>query len=359
MKLLFSSLEFLFVFLPVFFAIYFLLPDRYKNIWILLGSLIFLAYGTRSVMDVALLLACAAVNWLAALGMGRYPARRKLLFLAGIVWDFGSLFFFKYLNFLLGTISSLAGQASSPAVCAALPVGISFYTFQAVSYLADVYRGKYPAERSPLKLAVWLCMFPRLIEGPIVTYPAVSSRLAKRRSSLRAVNRGLMQFTLGLGMKVLLANQIGKLWYNVGAIGYASISTPLAWMGAAAYSMQLYFDFFGYTMMALGLGRMMGFSLPQNFRHPYMALTMTDFWRRWHITLSTWFREYVYIPLGGNRNGKGKTVRNLLIVWLLTGLWHGASWNFVLWGLLTGLLILIEKQWTGDLFGRAHVAGHF
>lgn len=360
--LLFSSLEFLFVFLPVFFAVYFLVPDRYKNVWILLGSLTFLAYGTGSAVDVLLLIACTAVNWLAALGMGKYPARRRLVFLLGLVWDLGELFLFKYLNFLLGTVSGLAGlfgaETSVAAARLVLPVGISFYTFQVVAYLADVYRGKIPAERSFLKLAVWICMFPRLVEGPIVPYSAVSERMTQRHHSLRAVNAGLIQFTLGLGMKVLLANQIGKLWHDVGTIGFSSISTPLAWMAAVAYSMQIYFDFCGYTMMALGLGRMMGFSLPRNFRHPYMALTMTDFWRRWHITLGTWFREYVYIPLGGNRNGKGKTVRNLLAVWLLTGLWHGASWNFVLWGLLTCLLILTEKYWTGEFFGRVPAAGH-
>ena len=363
--MVFSSLTFIFIFLPVFFAVYYLLPARHRNHWILLGSLAFYAYGTIDEPVAFFLIICSvAVNYAAGIGMGKHERRRKLILTIALIYNFGCLFVFKYLNFLAFSVSDLmnvfvptSGEAA-PIVHLLLPIGISFYTFQIVSYLIDVYRGDIPAERSPVKLGTYLCMFSQLIAGPIVTYPTVSERLSKREITLAGVNSGLMDFTVGLGLKVLLANQIGRLWSDVGTIGYESISTPLAWLGIIAFTLQIYFDFWGYSLMAVGLGRMMGFELPQNFNHPYTALTMTDFWRRWHITLGSWFREYVYIPLGGNRKGSGKMVRNMLIVWLLTGLWHGASWNFVLWGLLIFLLIVIEKFWTGDFFSRKPLFGH-
>ena len=363
--MVFSSLEFIFIFMPVFFAVYFLLPGKLKNIWIFIGSVGFYTYGALDrPVYILLLLFCILLNYLLALGMEAFPKARKAFLIIGLLYDFGVLFVFKYLDFLLGNLNALIAAiwplsgVQLPLASLTLPIGISFYTFQIVSYLADVYRGAVPAERSPVKVGAYLSMFPQLIAGPIVTYTSVSAQFDFRRHSLKRVNSGLMDFTVGLGLKVLLANQIGKLWTDVSTIGFESISTPLAWMGSFAYSMQLYFDFFGYSVMAIGLGKMMGFKLPQNFDHPYIAVSFTDFWRRWHKTLSGWFRDYVYIPLGGNRQGKGKMYRNLLIVWLLTGLWHGAAWNFVLWGLVTFVLIAIEKLGFGKFLEKHRAIGH-
>ena len=239
-----------------------------------------------------------------------------------------------------------------------LPIGISFYTFQIISYLVDVYRRETKAEKSLISLGTYLCMFPQLIAGPIVNYHLIQEQLHKRKHSMVKVESGLKVFALGLAYKVLLANRVGHLWTEVTAIGYESISTPLAWMSIVAYSLQLYFDFYGYSLMAIGLGRMMGFDFPQNFNNPYMAVSMTDFWRRWHMTLGGWFREYVYIPLGGNRGGFAKTVRNMFVVWLLTGLWHGARWKFVLWGLLLFVLLFVEKAGLGKVLERHKALGH-
>ena len=239
-----------------------------------------------------------------------------------------------------------------------MPIGISFYTFQGISYIVDVYRGNAKAERSLLRYAVYISMFEQLIAGPIVTYGQVEKELYKRKIKVSSVLKGMGVFIFGLGLKVLLANPIGKLWSQTCAIGFESISTPLAWMAITAFSFQIYFDFFGYSLMAIGLGKMLGFKLPKNFEHPYTSLTMTEFWRRWHITLGAWFREYVYIPLGGNRNGKIATVRNLLIVWLLTGLWHGAGYNFVLWGTVLFLIIMLEKFFIGKYLNKMPVIAH-
>ena len=236
-----------------------------------------------------------------------------------------------------------------------LPLGISFYTFQIVSYIIDVYRGTVPVETSFVNLGAYLCMFPQLIAGPIVVYSDVREALENRNLSIVNLDEGLKTFILGLGSKVILANQIGTLWNEVCMIGYESISTPLAWLGAVAYSMQLYFDFWGYSLMAIGLGKMLGFHMPTNFNHPYAARSVTDFWRRWHITLGAWFREYVYIPLGGNRKGRLKTLRNLFVVWFLVGFWHGADWNFILWGLLIFVLQVIEKNLLLPLLRKEHV----
>ena len=236
-----------------------------------------------------------------------------------------------------------------------LPLGISFYTFQIVSYIIDVYRGTVPVETSFVNLGAYLCMFPQLIAGPIVVYSDVREALENRELSIVNLDEGLKTFILGLGSKVILANQIGTLWNEVCMIGYESISTPLAWLGAVAYSMQLYFDFWGYSLMAIGLGKMLGFHMPANFNHPYAARSVTDFWRRWHITLGAWFREYVYIPLGGNRKGRLKTLRNLLVVWFLVGFWHGADWNFILWGLFIFALQVMEKNLLLPLLRKEHV----
>lgn len=287
---------------------------------------------------------------------------RKAWLLVGIVYDLGWLILFKYLGFLIENLNALFGAMHVKVQLETwnliLPIGISFYTFQIISYLVDVYRRETKAEKSLISLGTYLCMFPQLIAGPIVNYHLIQEQLHKRKHSMVKVESGLKVFALGLAYKVLLANRVGHLWTEVTAIGYESISTPLAWMSIVAYSLQLYFDFYGYSLMAIGLGRMMGFDFPQNFNNPYMAVSMTDFWRRWHMTLGGWFREYVYIPLGGNRGGFAKTVRNMFVVWLLTGLWHGASWNFVLWGLLLFVLLFVEKAGLGKVLERHKALGH-
>lgn len=287
---------------------------------------------------------------------------RKRWLVCGIIYNLSWLILFKYSAFIAQNVNLLLGRAGIslhlPVFAPVLPVGISFYTFQAVSYLVDVYRKTVPYERSMVGFGMYISMFPQLIAGPIVTYSSMRAQIGRRKVTFRAIEDGLREFTIGLGFKVLLANRVGGLWTEVQTIGYESISTPLAWFGLLAFSLQIYFDFCGYSLMAKGLGTMMGFKLPNNFNHPYMSLSMTEFWRRWHITLGSWFREYVYIPLGGNRRGALLTFRNLLAVWLLTGFWHGASWNFIIWGLLLFLIMSIERLGLLRVLERRRVIGH-
>lgn len=359
--MVFSSLEFLFLFLPLFLLVYYLLPLRGKNLFLFLGSLVFYGFGISwNPYYMALIVASVVFNFLAAKGIERCgwkyrkrcgeaaqgkrgPGERTILIL-GLCYNFGLLLFFKYAGFFVENII--------------LPIGISFYTFQITSYLIDVYGRRTRAEQDVVRLGAYLTMFPQLIAGPIVNYSEVRRRLRRRKITLIACNHGLQFFTLGLGFKVLLANQLGNLWEDIQTIGYESISTPLAWLGILAYSLQIYFDFYGYSLMAVGLGKLLGFRFPDNFRQPYMALSMTEFWRRWHITLGRWFREYVYIPLGGNRKGKVRQFFNLLIVWLLTGLWHGANWNFILWGLFLFAILCVEKAGLLKVLERWKVLGH-
>lgn len=322
--MVFGSLDFILKFFPFFLIIYYMVPGIYRNSVLFLGSLIFYAYGEPKYVGVLLLSAVvnyALGRWMRA-GDGR---ARKGVLLLGVLYNIGLLAAFKYVSAL------------------SLPIGISFYTFQAVSYLADIYRGVIPAEKRFARFATYLCMFPQLTAGPLVSYEQMGTQLAERRYSMRMVEKGLRTFVWGLAAKVLLANRLGLLWHEIQTIGFKSISTPMAWLGAFAYSMEIYFDFWGYSLMAAGVGRMLGFYLPENFHMPYTAKSVTEFYRRWHMTLGSWFRKYVYIPLGGNRQGRAKTYRNLLIVWFLTGIWHGAGWNFVLWGMTLGILILLEK----------------
>lgn len=363
--MVFSSLNFLFIFLPVFLILYYLTPDRLKNLTLLGGSLVFYAYGTKDKpIYLLLMMISIAANFVIGEKIGTKGAggRRRGWLLFGLIYNFGWLFLFKYLDFMLENINMLSVLARSekilPLQNLVLPIGISFYTFQIVSYLFDVYRKEVRPEASVISLGTYLCMFPQLIAGPIVSYISVAAQLKRRKHSIRKIDEGLRIFTIGLGLKVLLANQLGKLWNDVNTIGYESISTPLAWLGLIGFSLQIYFDFYGYSLMAIGLGKLLGFSLPENFRQPYMALTMTDFWRRWHMTLGTWFRKYVYIPLGGSRGGAAAAIRNTLIVWLLTGIWHGASWNFILWGLILCTLILLERAGLGKVLNKVPLLGH-
>ena len=363
--MVFSSIAFIMYFMPVFFLVYYILPASYKNAWLFLASLGFYYYGVRGNPGYLLLMIMSVVvNFVAGklIEAQKTKRARKAWLLVGIVYDLGWLILFKYLGFLIENLNALFGAMHVKVQLETwnliLPIGISFYTFQIISYLVDVYRRETKAEKSLISLGTYLCMFPQLIAGPIVNYHLIQEQLHKRKHSMVKVESGLKVFALGLAYKVLLANRVGHLWIEVTAIGYESISTPLAWMSIVAYSLQLYFDFYGYSLMAIGLGRMMGFDFPQNFNNPYMAVSMTDFWRRWHMTLGGWFREYVYIPLGGNRGGFAKTVRNMFVVWLLTGLWHGASWNFVLWGLLLFVLLFVEKAGLGKVLERHKALGH-
>lgn len=363
--MVFSSVAFIMYFMPVFFLVYYILPASYKNAWLFLASLGFYYYGVRGNPGYLLLMIMSVVvNFVAGklIEAQKTKRARKAWLVVGIVYDLGWLILFKYLGFLIENLNALFGAMHVKVQLETwnliLPIGISFYTFQIISYLVDVYRRETKAEKSLVSLGTYLCMFPQLIAGPIVNYHLIQEQLHKRKHSMEKVESGLKVFALGLAYKVLLANRVGHLWTEVTAIGYESISTPLAWMSIVAYSLQLYFDFYGYSLMAIGLGRMMGFDFPQNFNNPYMAVSMTDFWRRWHMTLGGWFREYVYIPLGGNRGGFAKTVRNMFVVWLLTGLWHGASWNFVLWGLLLFVLLFVEKAGLGKVLERHKALGH-
>lgn len=363
--MVFSSIAFIMYFMPVFFLVYYILPASYKNAWLFLASLGFYYYGVRGNPGYLLLMIMSVVvNFVAGklIEAQKTKRARKAWLVVGIVYDLGWLILFKYLGFLIENLNALFGAMHVKVQLETwnliLPIGISFYTFQIISYLVDVYRRETKAEKSLISLGTYLCMFPQLIAGPIVNYHLIQEQLHKRKHSMEKVESGLKVFALGLAYKVLLANRVGHLWTEVTAIGYESISTPLAWMNIVAYSLQLYFDFYGYSLMAIGLGRMMGFDFPQNFNNPYMAVSMTDFWRRWHMTLGGWFREYVYIPLGGNRGGFAKTVRNMFVVWLLTGLWHGASWNFVLWGFLLFVLLFVEKAGLGKVLERHKALGH-
>lgn len=363
--MIFSSFDFLFRFLPVFLFLYFACPERHRNLCLFAGSLAFYFYGVKDNPLYFLLFAVSiAVNFQvgALIGRRNRGAARGRWLAVGVAYNLFWLLLFKYSAFFAENLnqmfSLLKVGVTLPVYRPALPIGISFYTFQAIAYLADVYRREAKYERSFVNFGMYLGMFPHLISGPIVRYPDEAEEISGRGLSAGMVESGLRELTIGLGYKVLIADRLGGLWSQVGAIGYDSISTPLAWMGAAAYSLQLYFDFCGYSLMAVGLGRILGFELPQNFATPYMSLSMTEFWRRWHITLGSWFRDYVYIPLGGNRRGTAVMLRNMLAVWLLTGFWHGASWNFLFWGLTLFALMTLEKLGLARLFHRVPVLGH-
>ncbi|MCH5341761.1 MAG: MBOAT family protein [Acetatifactor sp.] len=346
--MVFSSIEFLLCFLPVFLLLYSITPKPYKNMTLLSGSLVFYAMGALTFLP--LLILSVVGNFLLGrrfavlpVGNGKQGRQKRLkvakmnkkLLGAAVVGNIGVLALFK-VGF---------GEAG-------LPLGISFYTFQVLSYHFDVYRGEQKKETSFVRFATYICMFPQLVSGPIVAYGEVRKELHKREFTAQGLQQGLKVFTVGLAAKVLLADRIGILWHEVQVTGFESISTPLAWLAAVAYSLKIYFDFYGYSLMAVGLGRMFGFELPDNFRDPYMAGSLRDFYRRWHVTLGRWFCKYVYIPLGGSQRGMLRTVCNLLAVWLLTSVWHGTTGNFLIWGMLIFLLIVLERQFESWGFAR-------
>lgn len=335
--MLFSSLLFLLYFFPFVILIHYLLPQKLQNLFLLLSSLFFYAWGDAK--QVPLFTVLLLANWVIGLALGRTEGHvaRRVLLLLGMTVDFGALIFYKYTGFLLMTLgfhpSFVAGMT--------LPLGISFFTFQAAGYLLDVFQGHTDPERDPVSFGAFLFLFPQLIAGPIVRYHDMAPALhERRRPDAAALESGVALFVAGLAAKVLLANPLGEAFSELFAVKGDMLC---AWVSLAAYTLQIYFDFMGYSVMAVGLGRLLGFRFPHNFNHPYAAASVTDFWRRWHITLSGWFRDYVYIPLGGNRKGTGRTILNLGIVWSLTGLWHGADWNFILWGWWYFLLLIAEK----------------
>lgn len=324
--MVFSSIPFLFRFLPIFLILYFVVPKRARNLVLFLGSIVFYAWGEP--VYIVLMLFSTLSDYVHGLLIARYRGKKtaSCFLVSSIVINLGLLGFFKYSGLNLP-----------------LPIGISFYTFQTMSYTIDVYRGEVAAQRNILDFGVFVTMFPQLIAGPIVKYKTVAAELRERHASLEDMAAGACRFTIGLGKKVLLANNIGQLFTKAAEMPAENLSLLMAWMGIAAYAFQIYFDFSGYSDMAIGLGRILGFHFPENFHYPYTAVSVTDFWRRWHMSLSSWFREYVYIPLGGNRKGLCRQLVNILIVWSLTGIWHGAGWNFLLWGMWFALFLILEK----------------
>ena len=351
--MVFSSLFFLFVFLPAVLLLYYITPRQYRNFVLFISSLFFYAWGEP--VYILLMLFSTAANYTLGLLLGRCREKNsnaRPVLIVSIFINIGLLCFFKYFDFLLQTINSLLGTSlASPDL--ALPLGISFYTFQAISYIIDVYRGAVPAQRNFIVFGTYIALFPQLIAGPIVRYHTVAEQLVGRVEGLEIFCEGVRRFVVGLGKKVLLANNIGLLWQQIQQTPPSEVSIITAWLGIIAFALQIYFDFSGYSDMAIGLGKMFGFTFPENFNYPYISRSITEFWRRWHISLGSWFREYVYIPLGGNRLGKPALYRNLFLVWFLTGLWHGADWNFVLWGLYYGFILALEKAFLLKWLSRA------
>ncbi len=340
--MVFSSITFLFRFIPIFMILYFVTPRRMRNIILFLGSLFFYAWGEP--IYVLLMLFSTLSDYVHGRLIGVCRSRRvaRGLLISSIVINLGMLGFFKYSDFLIGTVNQLLGS-NLPLLKLPLPIGISFYTFQTMSYTIDCYRGEAKVQKNLLDFGVFVTMFPQLIAGPIVKYRDVQDRLHERKADITAISYACRRFVTGLAKKVLLANNLGLLWTEISGGNMGGTTVLGAWMGALAYAFQIYFDFSGYSDMAIGMGAVLGFHFPENFNYPYMAKSVTDFWRRWHISLSSWFREYVYIPLGGNRRGMPRQLLNILIVWMLTGIWHGAGWNFLLWGLWFALWLILEK----------------
>lgn len=341
--MVFSSILFIFRFLPIAMILYFLTPNKYKNLTLLLISLTFYSWGEPKYF--LIMVASIFVDYFVSRGIEKSRNNKKVsivLLSISIVFNLGMLFFFKYFNFFLENVNNIL-ELSLKYVKITLPLGISFYTFQTMSYTIDVFLGKVKAEKNIINFGAFVCLFPQLIAGPIVKYTDINVELKHRKIDMKQIQDGIELFILGLGSKVLIANNIGAFWSEIEGKGFAGVGTVIAWISVLAFAFQIYFDFSGYSLMAIGLGKILGFNFPRNFNYPYISKSITEFWRRWHITLGSWFKEYVYIPLGGNRVGRLRLYINLFIVWFLTGFWHGASYNFILWGLYFFILISIEK----------------
>lgn len=359
--MVFSSLLFLFRYLPFVLVLYFICPKKLRNLLLFVVSLIFYAWGEP--IYVVLMIFSTLVDYTHGLLVAHYKAAgntraAKLVVASSMIINLALLGFFKYYDFLAGTVNSLIGT-TLPLTGVALPIGISFYTFQTMSYTIDVYRGDAEPQKNIISFGAYVALFPQLIAGPIVAYKTVADQLNCRHEDTDKFAYGIKRFTAGLGKKVLLANSAGVIWDTIKVMDTSSLPALTAWIGILAYTFQIYFDFSGYSDMAIGLGNMLGFRFLENFDYPYMSKSITEFWRRWHISLGSWFRDYVYIPLGGNRKGLAKQIRNICVVWLLTGLWHGANWTFVLWGAYFGVLLIIEKMFLLKALKKAPaIVGH-
>lgn len=336
--MLFTSISFLYYFLPALIIIYFITPKKYKNIILLIASLLFYFYGEPKY--VFLMIAEIIIAYIGAILIDKYKNQSKNILIITLFIHVLLLIIFKYTDFIIQTINDIS-NANIKLLNIALPIGISFYTFQIISYIIDVYNGKVKVQKNIIKLATYVSLFPQLVAGPIVRYQTVEKELDDRVHSFNNFAYGIRRFSIGLAKKVLIANALGELCSKASATSEKTI--VFFWIFGISYMLQLYFDFSAYSDMAIGLGRIFGFHFPENFNYPYISKSITEFWRRWHISLSTWFKDYIYIPLGGNRDGKYKQIRNILIVWLLTGIWHGANWTFLIWGLLFGVILIIEK----------------
>ena len=359
--MVFSSLLFLFRYLPFVLVLYFICPKKLRNLLLFVVSLIFYAWGEP--VYVVLMIFSTLVDYTHGLLVAHYKAAgntraAKLVVASSMIINLALLGFFKYYDFLAGTVNSLIGT-TLPLTGVALPIGISFYTFQTMSYTIDVYRGDAEPQKNIISFGAYVALFPQLIAGPIVAYKTVADQLNCRHEDTDKFAYGIKRFTAGLGKKVLLANSAGVIWDTIKVMDMSSLPVLTAWIGILAYTFQISFDFSGYSDMAIGLGNMLGFRFLENFDYPYMSKSITEFWRRWHISLGSWFRDYVYIPLGGNRKGLAKQIRNICVVWLLTGLWHGANWTFVLWGAYFGVLLIIEKMFLLKALKKAPaIVGH-
>lgn len=357
--MVFSSLLFLFIFLPVFLICYFMIPKPWRNFILFLGSLMFYAWGEP--IYVSIMLFSTVLDYTCGRiidGFRDHKVIPKLGLGLSLVGNLGLLSYFKYADFFITNINNSFGSQFK-LLNLALPIGISFYTFQTMSYTIDLYRGKIDVQKNIISFGAYVAMFPQLVAGPIVTYASVAKELDNRQITLDSFGEGTIRFIEGLGKKVLLANNIGLLWDQISQTSVGELSIISGWLGALAFGLQLYFDFSGYSDMAIGLGKMLGFTFPENFNYPYISRSVTEFWRRWHITLGSWFRDYVYIPLGGNRVSTARFYSNIFVVWFLTGFWHGAGWNFITWGLLFGVLMIIERafllKWLEE---RSHFISH-
>ena len=351
--MVFSSFIFLFMFLPITLFLYYITPKRFRNLTLFVVDLVFYSWGEP--MLVLLMLTSILINYVSAILIGINREKKALartIFIISIILNLGLLGFFKYVGFIGETLNFVLPFLNLPVIQVALPIGISFYTFQTMSYTIDVYRNTVKVQKNFITFGTYVSLFPQLIAGPIVRYSDVAAQLVSRKESMEQFTEGVKLFLVGLSKKVLLANEMGALWDAVRESG-SQAGALGAWVGIIAYTFQIYFDFSGYSDMAIGLGRMFGFEFIKNFDYPYISKSITEFWRRWHISLGTWFREYVYIPLGGNRKGLGRQIINIAVVWFLTGLWHGASWNFVLWGVYFGIILVIEKAFLLKLLKKA------
>ncbi len=350
--MVFSSLTFMFLFLPIVLMVYYVLPFKLKNLFVLISGLIFYAWGEP--FYVIMMIISTLIDYFAGLCINKFKGKRglqRLFLIISVAMNLSLLGVFKYSGFIITNINSIFGtEIMNPNL--PLPIGISFFTFQSMSYTIDLYLGNIKVQKNPITFAAFVTLFPQIVAGPIVRYEDVAAELDSRKITIDCIYEGVITFVIGLGKKILIANNIGLLWTTVSQSNLSEVSVLSAWMGILAYTFQIFFDFSGYSDMAIGLGKMMGFNFPQNFNYPYQSKSISEFWRRWHITLGSWFKSYVYFPLGGSRKGKGRTVFNLAVVWLLTGIWHGASWNFILWGVLYGIIIILEKLFLGKILDK-------